>query len=70
MMNKTTYLAPAVIIVRIESPRLLSSSPLSVGYSNETTSEDANSRNFDFDDEDDGWDDHLPRRKDYTDCDW
>ena len=69
-MKKTAYTAPAVTITRIESTHMLAASPLSLGYSDGTTTDDANARSYDFDDEEDGWGDHLPRRKDYTDCDW
>lgn len=68
MMNKAIYTVPAVIITRIESTHLLSSSPLSVGYSDETTTGDANAREYDFDDDEEDYDPWARSRN--TDCDW
>ena len=50
MKNKITYTVPEAIIVRLETHKLIC---LSGTYNEEVTTEDANSRLFDFDDFDD-----------------
>ena len=61
MMNKTKYMAPAVTIIHMEPIRPLAASTLSVGYSDETTTGDANARGYYGFDDDDQDDDSSPR---------
>lgn len=50
MKNKKIYTAPEATIIRLETYRMIC---LSGTYNEEVTTEDANSRLFDFDDFDD-----------------
>ena len=67
-MKKTDYRVPNVTVTLLEPSMLLSSSPLSVGYSDETTTGDANAREYDFDDDEEDYDPWARSRN--SDYDW
>lgn len=69
-MKKTDYRVPNVTVTLLEPSMLLSSSPLSVGYSDETTTGDANARGYGFDDYDEEEDYDPWARSRNSDYDW